>query len=426
MTIAETREPVTDQEVRPLSSAEEWRRSWPVTLAASTGMFAAVVYTYPLGVFMPAIQQETGWTRAQISSGLPIFSVIAIVFAPAVGYMVDRVGSRLVALVGLTAYCAFVGGLSLAGHSIWTWWLLWLGVAFSALLIKPTVWTKAVAGHFTSARGMALGVALCGAGLGAAVVPMLSNLLMVQYSWRVGYVILGLGTALVALPLTFLFFRDPKTQKNDPSALAAVGLTGKEGLTSRAFYLLAATAYLSTAAAASISLNFVPIMASFHLSTTDAAGIASLIGISSIFGRLVCGWLLDKFNARMVTACFFAMPLLAGAIILALPINIGAAAVIAMAIGLAVGSEIDCIAYLTSRYVGLKNYGLIFGTIAGCISLGAATGPFFSSWVYDATGGYKAVVLAIVPAVIGALVLLAGLGRYPDLSAGKLRADPEP
>jgi hypothetical protein len=75
--------------------------------------------------------------------------------------------------------------------------------------------------------------------------------------------------------------------------------------------------------------------------------------------------------------------------------------------------ELDAVAYLVGRHFGMRNYGTLFGTIAGLLALATGLGPVLLNLVYDATGGYKLVLLAYIPLSLLSAAMFASLGRYP-------------
>ena len=144
-----------------------------VLLTAFFGLALSVVYLYFLGPIVPLLEAEMGWRRSEVFAGLTIVSVVSVIGAPLGGIAVDRFGPRVIGLVGAVIYLAGIALLSLV-WSVWSWYFIWLIVAVGSVLVKPTVWFAAVTRHFHGRRGFAMGIALCGAGLGAAVLPAVS------------------------------------------------------------------------------------------------------------------------------------------------------------------------------------------------------------------------------------------------------------
>src|SRR5262245_32074958 len=102
-------------------AASEWRSNWTVVLAGAAGGSLATIHLYSTGVMMAPLEQEFGWSRALISSGVSIVSVVGVILSPFLGMLVDRIGARRVALTGAILFCLFVASLSLATSNEWSW-----------------------------------------------------------------------------------------------------------------------------------------------------------------------------------------------------------------------------------------------------------------------------------------------------------------
>jgi MFS family permease len=126
--------------------------------------------------------------------------------------------------------------------------------------------------------------------------------------------------------------------------------------------------------------------------------------------------LLDRFSGPLIGAVSFGVPLISAGLWLTYDGSVTSAVVMAAALGLALGSEIDIIGYLASRYFGLKNYGTIFGTIAGLYALGVGMGPTLAGIAYDRTRSYDIFVWCVIPAFLIAVAMIGTLGRYPELA----------
>src|SRR5579862_2639576 len=114
----------------------EWKAHWPLVFSGMVGFSFYTVVTYSLGTFIEPLEKQFGWNRAEISVGLSIFGIIMAIGGPPVGALLDRVGSRWMAIVGLIASgCAFAG-FSLANGSLRQWFGLWIAFSLCALMIK--------------------------------------------------------------------------------------------------------------------------------------------------------------------------------------------------------------------------------------------------------------------------------------------------
>jgi MFS family permease len=85
-----------------------------------------------------------------------------------------------------------------------------------------------------------------------------------------------------------------------------------------------------------------------------------------------------------------------------------------MLVGYASGGAVNITTYLTSRYVGLLNFGKIYGVISSCMRVGSGVGPLIAGKIFDSTQSYdNFLFFGIAAACIAALSVL-GLGNYPN------------
>jgi MFS family permease len=88
----------------------------------------------------------------------------------------------------------------------------------------------------------------------------------------------------------------------------------------------------------------------------------------------------------------------------------------AMCIGYAGGAGLQVSTYLISRYAGLRNFGVIFGTIASAMMAGTSFGPLIAGAIHDATGSYAALLWTAMPVMFLCSLLFVGLGPYPHFA----------
>ena len=375
---------------------------------------------------MEPLHQEFGWTRAQTLSGSAIVSFVVALASVPMGVLIDRLGPRRIALVGLLLMGTSVALLSTATGTMANWLALWVIVAVSSIFVQATVWTSAVVSRFDAARGLALAVTLCGSSIGAFVLPLLSTWLAGTFGWRQAFMGLGGIWALVLLPFVFLSFRgaqDGGREARVQSRIAAdllPGLTLAEALRTSAFYrLLLATGFFTFSIFGGI-VNFVPILTGSGAAPMTAASAASLIGVFSLVGRLSTGAVLDRLPAHLVGAACFLIPIPACALLLGDAVGTGGYFAAAALFGLTLGAEVDVIAYLATRHFGLKNFGAIQGALLCATALGAALGPLGAGATFDHFGSYAHFLTStIVLMFVSALIIGTGSGgpKRVELSA---------
>lgn len=395
----------------------ETARDWGVVLVCTVGLTVSMIYLYALGPFVVPISREQGWSRGQTSAGLTLISLISVIAAPFVGYSIDRLGSRRIAILGCIVFCSGIALLSATG-SLQSWFLIWTVVAAGSVMMKPTVWMSAVARRIHRRRGLAMGVALTGTGFSSAISPVVAGALIESSGWRAAFFVLGTTSALVLLPLLVLFFRDAPAAVSG-NAVGAIpgrqsGLTISQGLRSAVFVRLVLSGFLINFCVMGLVVHFVPLLTGQGIAMDEAVKLAGLVGVATIVARLVTGSLIDRFHGPIVAAVGFSLPILASLLLLSFDGSTMMAATIAILIGAGVGAEVDALAYLASRYFGMRSFGTLFGTITGGISLGIGLGPTAAGMIYDAFGTYRPMFLLILPLVALSVALVASLGPYPD------------
>lgn len=407
-----------------LTAAAEWRHGWRVVLAGALGMALASTSVYSLGIFIAPLEAEFGWTRAQISAGLTINTALAVLIAPFIGMLLDRIGVRRIGVIGVVAYCLIFACLALSGPSIWSWWIMWLLLGLAGMAIKPTVWTTSVSSMFSTSRGLALSVMLCGTALGSSLSPILGNYLVDAVGWRRGIVGLACFWALLVIPPVFLFLTSARDQQikarsfaqTDPKPIPVLtGVSVREGLLSWRYFRLALAGFLTSLVIVSFVSSLVPILSDRGLGRQTAANIAGLVGLATVIGRLTGGYLLDRTNGNIVGAVSVGLAVVPSILFLVFPGSILMASIGVLILGLTLGAELDAVAFLTTRHFGMRNFGVLFGTISGLLALSTGLGPLFVSLTFDIARSYDAVLIAYIPLSLIASVLFLSLGQYPEL-----------
>ncbi|WIW89413.1 MFS transporter [Sphingobium sp. V4] len=397
------------------SGAGEWRTGWLLVLVAMIAYASATVYSFSLGLFISPLQEEFGWSRASISGGMLLSAVLTAIAAPFVGRLIDVFGSRRIAIPGITIYCVALALLATVSSWIFHWWALWLVIACGTAFTKPTVWVAAVSKSFISQRGIALALTMTGGGLAASITPIVTAMLIEGIGWRGAYVALGVGLAILNLPLLFLFFDKKASSASRTNAAGGLaGMEARQAIMSRRYLQLAVIAFLMTAAMTGTQVHFVPLLGSLGMRQVDAAAAAGMIGLGSIIGRLGTGFLLDRFHGPQVGFIAFLVPVGASLILLLHEGNLSLTATAsAFVYGVALGAELDILAYLTGRYFGLKNYGTLFGGLIALVALAAGIGPTLAGLLFDLSGTYVEFLSLTIFMFVGSALLVGTLGRYP-------------
>jgi MFS family permease len=404
------------------SAGDEWKAHWPLVLAAMVGFSFYAMVTYSLGTFMEPLQKAFGWSRATISLGLTIFGLCATVAGPPIGALIDRWGTRRIALCGLIASGATFACFSLANGSVRQWITLWVAFSLCSVLIKSTIWSAATSSVFTAGRGLALAAVLSGSALGQTLAPLVANALIAAKGWREAYLWIGVGWAgLGAVAVFFLFFDAHALGRRKAAApgvaMRLPGLTIAQACRDSRVIRIAVANLLMSFTGSGVTVHLVPLIAEAGVTTGKAVQIAATAGIAGIVGKFLSGYLLDRIRGSLVPVGSFAVGALGYFLLLDLGGTRGELLAGTLCLGFVSGAGLQVSTYLISRYAGLRNFGVIFGTIASAMMLGSAFGPAIAGRIHDVTGSYAGLLWAAIPVMSLCALLFAALGPYRDFTA---------
>lgn len=399
----------------------EWRRHWPMVLAAASILSLGSVMTSSFGVMLLPIEQDLGWSRTEIATGPLLISVMTVTLGTLVGAAVDWFGPRLVASIALSVLCAAIAMLSQIGGHLWQWWIIWAVIGLTSSTVPPSAITP-ISRSFTAGRGLAIAVVLSGSGISSFIVPSLATELVAEHGWRTAYLYLAGIWAVIVLPLVMLFLRPARGPAPVPETAAAPpggplpGLSVRQGFSSPVFYKLALATFASTFAGTALVLNLVPVLHSTGLAAATAAAVAGSIGVATITGRIIGGGLIDRFAAGRIGTGVSLLSIVLPASLLLFPGSVAASVTGVFVYGMLGGALTPSIAYLASRHLGQRAFGTLYGTINAVLSIGVGVGPLVASIVYDRTQSYEPVLWGTIPLFALGALLFASLGPYPDFS----------
>jgi MFS family permease len=164
-----------------------------------------------------------------------------------------------------------------------------------------------------------------------------------------------------------------------------------------------------------VMAHLFPMMLDQGLTTGEAATAGSAMGLAIIFGRISCGYLLDKLYAPYVAALFLGLPMIS-IVLFAVGVNAQTAVLAAFLFGLGVGGEFDVVAFMVSRYFGLKDFGKLYGHVYAIFQFGHCIGPIAMGVAFDRSGHYSEMLWAFLVLILIGAILQANLGEYRESS----------
>jgi MFS family permease len=405
----------------------EWRSHWPLVMAAAVGFAFSSITSASTGLFMEPLGREFGWSRTLQSSGVSITAVLTMLMSPFFGVAIDRFGTRRMALAGIIGAALIISSFSLANGSAVQWIGLWVAYAFAAVMIKSTVWSAAVSSVFTNGRGLALGLTLSGTAVAQAIIPPITNYLIDSFGWRGAMVWLGMGGGAIAFLFCALWLFDgydvarkkrriaeAAGEIAGPATLLDVpGLSIPQAWRSTALWRIGISTFVMMVITIALNVHQFEILRGIGIDRTSAAWLTSIAGVMGVIGKLVTGWLLDRYHPKWVGSITLGITAIAFIILLMPGLDV-TMVVVAMAVnGYAAGTKLQIASYLASAYGGMRNFGAIFGTMASLIAAGSGLGPIVAGLIYDSYGTYNPFLVFGIVGTLFSAFLIFGLRDYP-------------
>ena len=384
----------------------EFSIHWRAITSSFMGMAAGyTINNYLNNLFIPALMRDFHWRSDQVAL-LSAAAVLSIICQPVAGRLTDRFGVRPVALFGTVTGAAVFLGFSVMTGAFWVYALLVTAqIALVASTTAAVVYSRPVAQAFSSARGLALALAICAPSIaGALLVPPLTAFFDI-HGWRAGYHLVAAATLLVGLIAVWL--ASPLREAQAGFKQAVEFATPQEPtirtiLANPDFRLI-----LTGMALCSLSITFQTTqlkvaMLDAGVNSVEASSFIAIYAMGVIGGRLVSGLALDFLPARWVAGVAMTVP---GLGLLTLASGTTNPALLCMAmisIGFALGAEGDIAGYLVVSYLPGRIYSLAYGILIGTISLAAGMGGLLLCALLAGWGSVTAFLWIVgIAAVLG-------------------------
>jgi MFS family permease len=397
------------------SDFSEFKRGWHVVLLGLFGICTSIsaALLYAFGTLVVPLEHAFGWSRGDLQASITFLFAGVAISTQMVGWLYRRYGLRRVAICSiLLQSVGYLAITQIQGSIGWLYFAFFSMPIVCAGTIAIT-WTQLVNLWFERNRGLALAVILCGTGLMAMILPPLLSRLIAAYGWQAGFVALGAMPLLFTLPLSLMWLRVPAERVSTDAVtqektVELHGVTFRQALRSGVYWGFNVALVLSVSLTVGMVTNIVPMLQSKGLTPQSAAQVFSTFGISIIGGRLLVGYLLDRYSPTLVAAVSLALPAVGCLIFLFGGAQNTPLLVLAtLCIGASAGAEFDLAAFLMARYFGLKDYARIFGLHLCLITIVSGLVPILFGHLYEVYGSYSAVLACcLCCALIGPAILL--------------------
>ncbi len=391
---------------------------WRVAVVCHIGVLTgfATVFIYSFSFMVKPLGQAFGWDREQVARAFSLAAISVAIFSPFIGKLFDRFDPRKLIAGFMTAFGLGMGSLAFLTPHLWQLYANAVFIGIAGTGTYQLGYARVIAAWFERRLGAALSIVVAGSGVGSFIVPPLVAHLLTAYGWRATYLGLAALPLLVGAPLTLVFARSPVVGQTHGTArvtpgVATEGLTWQRAAGSLVFWLLALGVVALSLSENGALAHLAPMLSDRGLRGRDIAFVASLLGISSVAGRFLLGWLLDFVKGSYIAVA----SLLAagtGMLMLAHAYSFRSAAPAAFVAGLGAGCELDLVPYMLRRYFGLRSFSTLYGLVYSTFAVAGAIAPLVLGHSYDKTGSYTGMMDAFCTVTLVAALAMMALPAY--------------
>jgi len=398
---------------------------WKLVGALSVILFfaaAGLMYVFP--VFIESFQEEFGWSITQISSGVALFAIVMGLSNPVVGTLFARFGARRTMLTAASLLALTTVGYALLVN-LWMLYTILLvsGFAVAGATILPA--QTLVTNWFDRFRGRAMGLTMLGIGAGGAVLPPVNELLIRLLGWRLTWICSCGVLVFVVIPLIAVYVRTHPSElglerdgvdsgaADGEGATPLSGLAAKEAARTLTFWLLMGIFLFQLIGVSALNFHFVPFaIKELGFSSQQAALFYGLSVAFSMVGRLLFGWLGDRWHPTLLMAISLLLLALGPAILELLFLRLELREVnllwlYAAPFGTGIGANAVMMPVLVGRCFGELHFSKIMGLLMSGFAVGIIIGIPVAGWIFDTTKSYEWVLIACVVGLIASTTLTA-------------------
>ena len=406
---------------------------WLAIAGVLNGTLQSLFLGFGFSAFFLPIQEELNASRAALSLAFSFSQLEAGFTGPLNAYLIDRFGPRKVMTVG---YLFFAAGFMLLSRapSLIVFYAAYVFTAIGAGMSGYLPVSITVARWFNRKRSMAVGISQTGDGLGGMLVPLLA-LSIATFGWRNTALTAGPILLIIGLPLASLFRSKPEDlgllpdgerrqpqqayPSGAPAAIPSLSywdeplITAWGALRMPAFWLIAGAHSLTLFMVTAVNIHQIPAVVATGLDYHTAALILSLTTGCTVAGRLIFGFLGDRFNPqRALAGCFLVQAV--GVLFLAHAQNLAMALVFSVLYGVSFGGRGPLLIGIRSDFFGRRSFATILGVSQTILMAGTITGPVFAGWIYDVTRSYTIAfwIMAAINVFSMALIVAAKKPTY--------------
>lgn len=419
---------------------------WAVVAIVFITMGIGVNVRTSFSLLFPSILNEFGWDRATTAAAFSIGFALAAILAPIVGKLLEFVAPRY--LLSVSAITVSIG-LILSTFATQPWhFYLTLGVLMvgTGIVLTYVGQSMFLPNWFQRRRGLAVGIAFSGVGIGSMILMPLIQETISAEGWRDACWLMAGLLLVIILPLNFFFQRkqpsdiglypdgdaapDQEQTRGQQAAADPVvdhawvntDWTIKKAMKTGTFWWLSLACSTALYVWYAVQVHQTKYLIEIGFSDLEAASALGLVGFAGVLGQIYLGNLSDRIGREWVWTISTAGFLLSCVLLLIMEHVPSAAMMYAMVIlqgGLGYGVATVYGSMPADLFQG-RGYGIIFGTISTLALIGGAVGPWLTGFFYDEAGNYHLAFYVIIGmSVVSILSVWLAAPRKRRLVAGQ-------
>lgn len=362
--------------------------------------------------FMKPLCNALNISRAQFSLYLSFMTIALMIICPYIGKIYNKWNPKMITILSGSLMAIAWSSLSFV-NSARNLYLLGFIIGIALTFVSLVTVNIVISNWFHEKKGLAMGIALTGSGIGSMIFNPVASKLIMDYGYQSAYRILGVVSILCMFPLFVIYRYKPediglvplgksnkKLNSQENSSVDNVGTMYKDAIKTKMFWAICFIAFGLSASTMGIYSQMMAYFTDIGYEQMMAAKIISLMGLCLAFGKLIYGWLNDKLGEKVNFTIILSIAL-TSIILLYLSKNIMIAFIAAVLFGLSLAAPFILVPLVTIASFGQNDFVNIYGTVTSCMFLGPSVAIPLSGWIYDVQGSYNsAFVLYFIVLVI--------------------------
>jgi MFS family permease len=395
-------------------------RSWLLLAAAFATFSIGAAFMHAYTVFLVTFVEVFGWTRAQVSIAYAVGQTVNGISSPLVGWLVDRLGTQRLILIGGSVLTA---GLLISSqvNALWQMIIVYgVIMTMGANCLGLVVFVPLLSRMFVRNRGMAVSIVQSANGFARAFSAPVTTMMISGLGWRGAYLWQGVFMGVVLLPLAALFRGAGRGMARRAEDLE--GWTLRQAVRTPHFWLLFAVYLFTGLGSFLVALHQLAFAVDIGFDQLYAAGVLGMGAFLSLPGVIITGTISDYIGRELSAIVTYGTSILG--VVFGLMIHSPDQHLLlwlhACFFGLTWGARGPAITAKTADLFPGPNLGAILGVITIGTGLGAGLGSWMAGFVFDVTGSYRVAFWLSILFYVAGSVAFWGLRRPPAIRASSI------